>query len=335
MILACLWFGCETTPAPAFRPPATTLSDCDLEASPQLRTLCLVQLAADLGGKGDTTGAQAACASVAAPLWNAECHFRAGEELSKTGLLAEGLPFCQNAAKYRTFCFTHSVWGAPPGEAPLQEWVALGAGWEDVDGVESLRARWWFNHYFGTGIADSSAAKAASGDDGPHARGAWALEAVRLAGGDLAAARTSWDGAPLAGAPLAPPERLGRYDLPFAIAEEKALPHVPTFGGGQRLVGETPEEDLDIALLEAAYFRESAGSATFAPWLADVRARVRYTALRCYRTLPSPDAEAVLTALKDDPDPIARAHVADALKYKTWRGKGNLPGLKQARPPER
>lgn len=332
MTLLWLLAGCEPAPAPAFRPPATTQTDCDLEASPQLKTLCLVQLAADLGRKGDAPGAAAACGAVAPGLWNAECHFRAGEELAKAGALALGLASCQQAGKYRTFCFTHAVWGAPAGDGALADWVALGSGWEDVDGVESLRARWWFNHYFGTGRADSADAKAASADDAPHARGAWALEAVRLAGGDPGAARAAWEGATLSGTPLAPPDRIGRYDLPFAIAEEQALPSVPGFGGSRRLVGGTPEEDLDIALLEAAYFRESAGSATFAPWLADPRPRVRYTALRCYRTLPSPDAEAVLTALKDDPDAIVRAHVADALKYRTWLGKGNLPGLKQARP---
>lgn len=332
MILVWLFGACDTAPAPAFRPPAATQAECDLEASPQLKTLCLVQLAADLGGKGEAPGASAACTAIAAPLWSAECRFRAGEELAKAGRLAEGLASCQNAAKYRTFCFTHSVWGAPAGDAALGDWVGLGAGWEDVDGTESLRARWWFNHYFGTGRADAGDAKATGAEDAPHARGAWALEAVRLAGGDLSVARAAWDGPPLSGDPLPTPERIGRYDLPFPIEEEATLPHVPGFGGSRRLVGETPEDDLDIALLEAAYFRESAGSATFSPWLSDPRPRVRYTALRCYRTLPAPDAEAVLTALKSDPDPIVRAHVEDALKYRTWQGKGNLPGLKQARP---
>ncbi len=333
MIALWLLAGCAAPPASSFRPPAATLADCDLEASPQLKTLCLVQLAADLGGKGDSTGALAACAAITSELWSQECHFRAGEELATAGQLGAGLAACQQAGKYRTFCFTHAVWRAPAAEAPLAEWEAFGSGWEDLDGTESLRARWWFNHYFGTGLADSALAKSASAEDAPHARGAWALEAVRLAGGDLAAARASWDGVPLLGGPLPPPGRVGRYDLPFAIPEEESLPHVPGFGGSQRLVGETPDEDLDITLLEAAYFRESAGAATFAPWLDDPRPRVRYTALRCYRTLPSPDAEAVLTALKDDADPIVRAHVADALRYKTWRGKGNLPGLNQARPP--
>lgn len=332
MILVWLMLGCNTTPEPTFRPPATTQAECDLEASAQLKTLCLVQLAADLGTKGDSDQALAACRAITSQQWGAECHFRTGEELAKAGRLAEGLSSCQDAGKYRTFCFTHAVWGAPAGDSALADWAALGPGWDDVEGVASLRARWWFNRYFGTGQADSAPAKAATGEDAPHARGAWALEAMRLTAGNLSVARAAWDGAPLSGEPLSPPDRIGRYDLPFAIVEEQALPSVPGFGGSRRLVGETPEEDLDIALLEAAYFREMAGTATFKPWLADPRPRVRYTALRCYRTLPSPDAEAVLTALKDDPDAIVRAHVADALKYQTWRGKQNLPGLKQARP---
>ena len=56
---------------------------------------------------------------------------------------------------------------------------------------------------------------------------------------------------------------------------------------------------------------------------------MRYTAVRLFRVLPSPDAEATLAAMKDDADPIVRAHVADALQYRTWLGKGHAPGLKK------
>jgi hypothetical protein len=123
-----------------------------------------------------------------------------------------------------------------------------------------------------------------------------------------------------------------RYHLPFPIAEERALPHVPTFGGGERLVATDEDDDLAVALVEGACFRESAGATTFAPFLNDPRPPVRYTALRCFRTLFSDDAEATLLALADDPDPIVRAHVQDALKFRTWEGKKNLPGLKKERP---
>ena len=324
MTVIWLLAGCAT--APSFRPPAATLADCDLEASPQLRTLCLVQLGADLGRGRDGAAAEAACTAIPAELWKQECHFRSGEELAKAGRLSAGLDLCQKAGRFRTFCFTHAIWGGAATTEPLAEWEALGAGWEDVNGVDSLRARWWFNHTFGTGNADSAEASAANADNAAHARGAWALEAVRLAAGDLTTVRTAWGGAPLRGEPLPPPSRIGRYDLPFAIEAEAVLPHVPTFGGASRLVGETEAEDLEIALLEGAWFRESTGSDAFIPGLTDPRPRVRYTALRFYRALPSPAAEATISALAADHDPIVRAHVEDALKYRTWLGKGKGGG---------
>lgn len=302
--------------------------DCEQEPSAGLRTLCLVQVAADRARAGDEAEVARACGAVPAGTWFDECHFRAGEELAHAGRLAAGLSSCNQAGRFRSFCFTHAAWGAPPAPAPLAEWEALGAPFADLHGVEVLRARWWFNHYYGTGLADPAPARAAPEPGRAAARGAWALEAVRLAGGDLDVAAAAWAGEPLRGEPLPPPERVGRYDVPFAIPEELALPHVPGFGGSTRLVGETDEEDLAIALLEAAWFRESAGAATFAAALDDPRPRVRYTALRAFRTLPSEGAEAKLTSLANDPDPIVRAHVQDALKYRTWMGKGHPPGLR-------
>lgn len=319
--------GCDGSPDGLVVAPQTA-ADCDAEGTPALRTLCLVQVAADRARDGDEAEAAKACAGVPAGTWLDECHFRAGEELAMAGRLDAGLTSCDSAGRFRSFCFSHAAWGVRPSEDPLADWEAIGERFADLDGVAVLRARWWFNHYYGTGVADASTARAAPESSRAAARGAWALEAVRLAGGDLTTAGASWTGEALRGAALPQPERVGRYDVPFGIPDELALPHVPGFGGGTRLVGETDEEDLVIALLEAAWFRESAGAATFEPWLDDPRPRVRYTALKAFRTLPSAGAEARLTALADDPDPIVRAHVADALKYRTWLGKGHPPGLR-------
>lgn len=319
--------GCDGPPPTLVVSPQTA-ADCEAEGSPALRTLCLVQVAADRARDGDDAEAAKACAGVPEGTWLDECHFRAGEELAMAGRLEAGLSACDKAGRFRSFCFSHAAWGVPPSEAPLTDWETAGEAFEDLNGVAVLRARWWFNHYYGTGVADASAARAAPESSRAAARGAWALEALRLADGDFAAAAAAWTGEALRGAVLPQPARVGRYDVPFGIPDERALPHVPGFGGGTRLVGETDEEDLAIALLEAAWFRESAGAATFEPWLDDPRPRVRYTALKAFRTLPSTGAEARLTALADDPDPIVRAHVADALKYRTWLGKGHPPGLR-------
>ncbi len=309
-------------------PPAVHPTDCDREPAVGLRTLCLVQVAADRARAADAPEALAACAAVPEGVWRAECHFRAGEELAKAGRLSEGLASCADAGRFRTFCFTHAVWGAPPDRAPLAAWEALAGPFTDVEGVANLRARWWFNFYYGTGTADAAAARDAPVESQAAARGAWALEAVRLADGNLDRAAASWLGEPLTGAVLPPPERVGRYDLPFGIPAEQALLHLPGFGGGARLVGETVEEDVAIVLLEGAWFRERAGAASFEPFLDDPRPRVRYTALRAWRTLPSATPEARLTPMLTDPDPIVRAHAEDALKYRTWLGKGHAPGLR-------
>lgn len=324
--------ACSGEPEPPPQLPVGTGAEaCAAQPFEQLRVDCYVEAAARAGREGSGPRAEEACAAVPDGQWRDECHFRAGEELAKAGALVTGLGFCGNAGRFATFCTTHAIWGAPASGEPLAAWLpgvdALPANLR-AEGADTLRARWWFNRYYGVGAADPAAAKAAPEEEAAHARGAWALEAVRLTEGDLAAARAAWAaGTPLTGAPT--DERIGRYDAPFQIPGEQALPRVRTFGGGARLVGEAPDEDLEIALLEALYFRQETTADAFRAALSDPRPRVRYTALRCFRTLPSPDAEAVLTPLRTDPDPIVVAHVEDALKYKTWLGKPNKAGPRQ------
>ncbi|MDP2313355.1 MAG: HEAT repeat domain-containing protein [Pseudomonadota bacterium] len=333
LLLACEGGG----EAPVVRPLAEGAGPevCAQEPFEQLRIGCLVESAARAGREGDPDRAEAACAALPAGAWLDECHFRAGEELGRAGKVVPALAHCGRAGRFATFCTTHVGWGIPPLEEPLATWLSGVPALPDeleIEAADTLRARWWFNRYFGTGTADPALAQAAPPDELPHARGAWALEAIRLADGDLPAARAAWTAGTVLTGPILGGEgrdrRLGRYDAPFKIAGEDALPRIPTFGGGRRFVGETPDEDLDLALVEGLYFRERTGAAAFRPFLADPRPRVRYTALRCYRTLPSPDAEAVLSAMAQDADPIVAAHVADALKYRTWKGKPNAPGLR-------
>ncbi len=327
LLVAC---GGASPTAPASLAAGVGLEVCAREPYAQLRITCLVETGARAGREGDAAEASEACAAVPEGTWRDECHFRSGEELGRAGRVVDAYGHCGKAGRFATFCLTHAGWGIPPDASSLEGWlVGVQALPEAIqtEGADILRGRWWFNHYFGTGEADPAAARAAGDADASHARGAWALEAVRLTEGDLTAARTAWVGGPVLTGP-AVARRLGRYDAPFKIAGEEALPRVRTYGSGLRLVGGTAGEDLEIALLEALYFRESTGAGAFRPFLDEVRPRVRYTALRWYRTLPDTDSEAVLSSLRADPDPIVRAHVADALKYRTWRGKRNAPGLK-------
>ena len=323
-----LALGCvEPGPELVVNPERGT--DC-VGLDPQLRALCHVQVAAARGKAADFAAVTDACAlydgrtDAFDELWADECHFRGGEELARAGELEDGLWHCNQAGRFRKFCFAHAAWQVPPTGDALAEWEAWALPFGARE-VETIRARWWFNQYFGTGAAATPTV------DSPHARGAWALEAVRLCAGDLDCARAAWTGT-LAGDPLPVERRLGRYDLPFEVPGDDAVATLPTFGGGQRYAGATPEEDLDIALLEGLYFRESIGAGAFVPWLSDARPAVRWTALHRYRTLPSEGAEATLRAMSEDPDPVVRALVADALEYRTWEGKKNLPGLSKERP---
>jgi hypothetical protein len=217
----------------------------------------------------------------------------------------------------------------PPADA--HDWTALAeriiSPEHRADAVDVLRARFWFNRYVGTGNADPAAARTAPLLEQPYATGAWAIEWVRIAGvdADLAGARAVWDGRapPPVGLPIAVERRVGRYDPGVPIPDEASQPHISTFGDGRRLVGAGDGSDRDIALLEALYFAGVPTGERFADWLDDPRRRVRLTAFRFYRNLPSEGVRERLERYRADPDPAVRAHVDDALRYETWRGRGN------------
>jgi hypothetical protein len=294
---------------------ACSTDPCSKEQG-ELQVPCRVQQAADAAQTGNTAAAQAACKAIAEGPWQEECFFRTAEELGRRGILKAALESCTQTGRFKRFCLTHVVWFLPP-ETPgtAADWLAQAPA-SLKEAPELLRARWWFNHYFGTGQA--AAPQDIPTEDGPFARGAWALEAVRIAG--LGQAPECWK-RPCTGAILPPNQRVGRYDPPMPIPGEDILPWIPTFGGSKRLVGETEAEDLQIALLEATWFLPAATGDIFEPYLDASTPRTRYTAFRLFRTLPSRDPVQVLSKFAADPDPIIRSHVQDALLYRTWLGK--------------
>lgn len=309
--------------------PAAMLASCDKEPYPQLAIGCRVEAAARAADQGDVATINAACAAIPDGPWKSECHFRAGEQLGKSGHTDDSLTECGQAGDFTRFCITHAGWGLPPDDTRSPDALAELAvqripGPQGVVAAKVLRARAWFNRYVGTGVADPAVARGATGDDAAPARTAWAIEAVRLTGTYDAAAK-AWNGPALSGAALPVQRRVGRYDTFPDMLGEAELPHSVTFADASRFVGESAAEDLDIALIEAVYFNTmdatTEAGAAFVRWLDDPRPRVRYTALRRFRALPSTGVAAKLASMSNDPDPIIRAHVEDALKYHTWLGR--------------
>ena len=309
--------------------PVEVLTACEREPYAELAVGCRVEAAAQAAAAGDLATVAAACAGVPRGKWQDECHFRAGEQLGRAGHTDDALSQCSAAGRFGRFCLTHAGWGLPPDDTRTPAQLADLArsrlpGALGDDAADVLRARAWFTRYVGTGQCDPALAKHAEGADGPPARTAWAIEAVRLAGGFDAASDAWAHDAVLSGPALPPGDRVGLYAVFPDFPGEAELPHVRTFADASRFVGETDEEDVVIALVESVYFNLEPGpeaGAVFTRWLDDPRPRVRYTALRRYRSVPSTSIEARLDALGHDPDPIVAEHALDGLKYKTWHGK--------------
>lgn len=216
---------------------------------------CWTGQALERAGDGDTAGALAACAAIVPALWRDECHFQAAERLGLAGAVAGAVQACAAAGRFTDFCGLHLAWWARPFPLSVRpgdpaapaavdaELARMAALAPDGPTAALLAASVWFDLYYGSGDADPAAAQAA---DSPLARTAWAHEAVRL-GGD----RGAWS-APIEGTPLAP--RCWRGLVVDPVPDPPGLAQVPLVHGGTRLVGQTPEEDREIALIEARFF---------------------------------------------------------------------------------
>lgn len=327
--------------------PDQLIAFCPTLPYEELRITCRVQAAARFGHHGRSDDAWAACAPISEPLWTEECHFRAGEELGRVGDTLEALRHCASAGWFGRFCLTHAGWNLPPSKdlsqdtpPDLVEQAGLellgsvdqalaGAG----DGLEGegrdiVLSRYGYNLYVGTGKADPAAARI-EGPLGAALRGGFGIEAARLLPTPTPEAIVAiWRGdqPPPTGAPLDPKRRVGRYTIPIDAPHERGLPHLPTFGGGQRLVGETAEEDAVIAALEGMFWVDGVPAEAFVPALDDPRPRVRWTAARLVRLAPAADLdqEALLTELSTShSDPGVRWQAADGLKTRSFERMAN------------
>lgn len=351
MILALLLLACdrggEVDPLDASLSgwpddPVALLAVCAEQPFDELAITCRVQAAARFGQRGDGAGADTACALIPAGTWREECHFRAGEELGRAGKTTEGLRHCASAGWYGRNCLTHAGWHLPPdpelSSATDPKIVASAAdellGSVDQalsgagDGLEGegrdiVMSRFGYNLYVGTGRADPAPARL-DGPVGVVLRTGFGVEAARLLPDPTVEAILAvYRGeAPVpTGAALPPEQRIGRYTTPVPAPAEADLPKVPTYGGGLRLVGETPEEDATIAALEGLFWRESTDAAAYVSYLNDPRPRVRWTAARLMRLTPSRtlDMEATLKQIAaEHPDENVRWHASDGLAHRTW-----------------
>jgi hypothetical protein len=306
-ILGCVGGGIASDPEVASRVLALephSLSQCEPIEFPEIQSICRVSVAARSAASGDDRGAMLACLAIDEGLWREECHFRAGEELGRLGNVERSLEHCAMAGEYARNCVTHAAWGMPAVEGlnsrsdnALSEierfgvsvQIILGRAGEGVsgEGTDVLLARAWFNLYLGSGAADPRVAKESTGIHKNHAMTAWALEAVRLLAPDglevdsrtISRVTRAWHGRdPVPEGYEKLHRRVGRYSSPIVPDDARIHQHVGTFGGGVRLVGDTDEDELLIAILEALYFREGTLPDVFEPYLTHSSNKVRWTA---------------------------------------------------------
>lgn len=330
--------------------PTELLERCDNEPFAELAITCRVEAAARLGARGDTEGADRVCAAIPEGTWREECHFRAGEELGHAGHAVAGLRHCARAGWFGRNCLTHTGWRMPrdptlhPGLSPARlqgafteldaqvEGALAGAG----DGLEGegrdiLRSRFAFNVYVGSGRCEPAAAHLPD-PMGPVFRTGFAIEAVEQLGPDASvdALIDIWNEA-RPPCPIGPPRdgvEPGRTSLPLVAPGEQGVPHVPIYGGGLRLVGQTPEEDMRIAALEAMFWREETTADTFLPWIDAESPRVRWTAAKLLgRTAESSFSlpEKLTQISNDHADETVRWHAQQALSTKAWLAPARRP----------
>lgn len=353
--LVLLLVACGGEPVPAADPlgvwptePHALAAFCPTLPYAELVITCRVQAAADLGRAGEAGPADAVCAEIPAGTWKDECHFRAGEELGRAGQTLPALRHCAKAGWFGRNCLTHAAWNLPadPALGPGTPAPTIATAAEELDagvrqalsgagdgipgeGRDLVLARYGYNVYVGRGAATPAAAHL-DGPIGATLRTGFAIEAVRLMEDPTVEAVVAvWRGdAPAPeGEALPPRARMGRYAQRVPSPLEEGRPFAPTYGGGARLIGQTPEEDVVIAALEALFWRERTSSEAFLPWLDDPREAVRWTAARLLR-LAGPveiDLPATLEALAaEHPDENVRWHARFGLEKRTWE-RGRRP----------
>jgi hypothetical protein len=345
MIVALL-FSCFTTQTDSLEPwptePKELVQRCNNESLEEFKITCRVQAAALFGMRGEEASGASLCQQINDVLWQEECHFRLGEELAVSGNLTAGLRHCALAGRFSQNCLTHAIWRNPQSiQFPskngaqkilnsYQEWQSAAQSslqelphQQQIAAMEDLNARFGYSVYFGTGELYPEPAHL-SGPLGTSLRTGFAMEAARLFSFEkkvsIERIITLWEsGKTYKGEATNNAYKQGRHYPAILSPFEKEVPKINIYGGGKRLVANTPKEDIIIAAMEAMYWLEDTPPEIFLPWIDHSSGPIRWTAVKLLRLCHSKDFawENTFNQILQNGDPAAKWHIHDAIKKTT------------------
>lgn len=278
---------------------------CQNENNESLQTTCWVQLASRLGEEQKEAKGHAVCHKIQSPLWKEECYFRLGEELSVGGSLDAGFRACALAGRFTRSCLTHSMWRNPSSQSlnsktPLslllrnfqENQTALLSALHQIspdhqkEAEMNFLARYGYSIYLGSGILEVTPSYYKD-KLGVSFRTGYAFEWVRLHSSrtDLSLEELLHDWTAqrfIKGDVDLQAFKKGRTYQARISPFERDIPRIHLYGGGQRLVGTTTEDDVKIAGLEAFFWRTQTPASFFEPYILDPTKEIRLTATKLF-----------------------------------------------------
>ena len=309
MFLLFSFFACQPDPAASLAPWPRDISKLELrcqdETNQSIQITCWIQLAARLGEEQEEVKGQEVCRQIQSPLWEEECYFRLGEELSVGGSLDAGFRACALAGRFTRNCLTHSIWRNPysqelHSDISLNQLIrnfdedqaALLSAIQTIDpnyqkeAQMNLLARMGYSIYLGSGIINPEPSYYKD-KLGVSFRTGYAFEWVRLQSENKKPSIENlvqdWKDKKVFRKEADPfAFQKGRHYQAILSPFERDIPRIHLYGGGQRLVGKMLEDDIQIAGLEAFFAKESTQASFFEPYLFHQSREIRLTATKLF-----------------------------------------------------
>ncbi|MEC7984998.1 MAG: hypothetical protein VX278_07535 [Myxococcota bacterium] len=298
--------SCDSPPntiSPWPKETATLLEHCRDEAVSELQTICWIQAAAQSVRTDQKTQAFEICKQLDAPIWQRECHFRLGEELSIAGNWEEGLYWCSQSGSFAQSCITHSFWRGPFRDTPSvdadatlikNELQHLQTTIETTlkqlpqelvrQSVDNIQAQFVHSLIVGSGQTRVDLAHE-SGELGAWFRTVYGIEAARIMSkkqqGEPSDIVEAWRKKQnIYGSSDRQHAFKGRYRHTRISKRERNSERVLSFAGSSRIYANDPEQDMYIAALEGFFWVESTSKSVFQPYTSHPVAEIRWTAER-------------------------------------------------------